>query len=319
MAPRYLALWALCASWAARGAVAANAGTRAGLAGVPGEAWEEDEACPASTGPAVCTLSLRQLRAGGAAALEPVRAPVQPLQEAVPLEAEEVPPAEDAGSLPERSGEAASAAKSAGVVPGGWGEAANYTDAVVVEEENQRTAMYLASCAQYGCTHRYHRSHYCQCNSQCGHYGNCCGDYWSRCAHPNPPAPDPAPAPAPASSGEHRVLTLYHQTSPRACQLIIQSNFRPGTRGWCGGGIYFATSPAATNTKAIGPDSHKGCILQAEVDVGHVKYMSRTCDRQLTGQKVWAQHFDSVSFDPGDGQEFIVYSSNRVSNIRMYR
>jgi len=108
------------------------------------------------------------------------------------------------------------------------------------------------------------------------------------------------------------VYTLYHQTSPWVADLIVKMGFKPGSQGWCGGGIYFAKSADATETKAIGPDSHKGAIIQAGVDVGRVKYMPKQCDRSLNGWKVKKQGYDSVSFNPGDGPEFIVYDKSKV-------
>jgi len=121
-----------------------------------------------------------------------------------------------------------------------------------------------------------------------------------------------------SSSKARKLLTLYHQTSPDIAKLILNSAFRVGTQGWCGGGIYFANSPADTETKAIGPDSHKGFIIEALVDVGHVLDMNSTCDRQMSGPKLWARHYDSIRFDPGDGMEFVVYESDRVLSMKAY-
>jgi len=113
-------------------------------------------------------------------------------------------------------------------------------------------------------------------------------------------------------------MTLYHQTSPEIAALILKSHFKPGKEGWCGGGIYFATSPEATNTKAIGPESHTGFIIEAQVDVGKVLHMSKTCDRSMTGQKLQSMNYDSITFNPGDGDEYIIYSSDRVLSMKQY-
>eukprot|EP00413_Alexandrium_margalefii_P026614 CAMPEP_0204559872 /NCGR_PEP_ID=MMETSP0661-20131031/32280_1 /ASSEMBLY_ACC=CAM_ASM_000606 /TAXON_ID=109239 /ORGANISM="Alexandrium margalefi, Strain AMGDE01CS-322" /LENGTH=83 /DNA_ID=CAMNT_0051567145 /DNA_START=63 /DNA_END=314 /DNA_ORIENTATION=- len=77
-------------------------------------------------------------------------------------------------------------------------------------------------------------------------------------------------------------------------------------------------TPEATETKAIGADSHKGCVLEAEVDVGRAWHLGPTCDASLTDQKVRENGYDSVTFDPGDGPEYIVYSSRRVLSVRRY-
>mmetsp|Transcript_11497 Transcript_11497/g.23823 ORF Transcript_11497/g.23823 Transcript_11497/m.23823 type:complete len:304 (-) Transcript_11497:351-1262(-) len=180
-----------------------------------------------------------------------------------------------------------------------------------------------ASCAAYHCG-GYRPNLACQCNSACARHGNCCHDYWQRCTRPPVPAPAPrpphAPAPAPAAAPSHggKIMTLYHQTSPELAALILQSGFKPGSSGWCGGGIYFATTPQATYTKAIGPDSHQGFIIEARVNVGRVLHMSKTCDRSMTGQKLWSQHYDSITFNPGDGEEYVVYSKDRVVSMKKY-
>lgn len=113
-------------------------------------------------------------------------------------------------------------------------------------------------------------------------------------------------------------MTLYHQTSPEIAALILKSNFKPGRAGWCGGGIYFATTPEATETKAIGIDSHTGFIIEAQVDVGTVLHLPKTCDGTMTSQKLQGMHSDSVTFNPGDGDEYVVYSSDRVLSTRQY-
>lgn len=115
------------------------------------------------------------------------------------------------------------------------------------------------------------------------------------------------------------LLTLYHQTSPEAGQLILSNGFRPGSQGWCGGAIYFATSPEATETKAIGPDSRKGFMIQAMVDVGRIRDLSSVCDRSLTRTEIHSQRYDSVHFNPGDGDEYAVYDADRVLSTLHYQ
>jgi len=112
-------------------------------------------------------------------------------------------------------------------------------------------------------------------------------------------------------------MTLYHQTSPEMATLIFKGGFTNGTSGWCGGGIYFATTAEATYTKAIGADSHQGFIIEAQVDVGRVKHASKTCDG-INSEVLQSQHYDSVTFNPGDGDEYMVYSKNRVISIKKY-
>lgn len=114
-------------------------------------------------------------------------------------------------------------------------------------------------------------------------------------------------------------MNLYHQTSPRIAKLIMNGGFKCGSAGWCGGGIYFATTPQATYTKAIGPDSHLGFIIEATVDIGKVLQMTAACDRNMTGATLTEMGYDSIKFNPGDGDEYIVYSNDRVVSTKKYR
>eukprot|EP00444_Apocalathium_aciculiferum_P006123 CAMPEP_0183396362 /NCGR_PEP_ID=MMETSP0370-20130417/9961_1 /TAXON_ID=268820 /ORGANISM="Peridinium aciculiferum, Strain PAER-2" /LENGTH=352 /DNA_ID=CAMNT_0025577139 /DNA_START=55 /DNA_END=1113 /DNA_ORIENTATION=+ len=167
------------------------------------------------------------------------------------------------------------------------------------------------SCAKHGChSHTsYHSGSRCQCSPACHKYRNCCGDYEAQCSA------------QPAKEGHYlgAVKIVYHATSKEAGHSILKHGFRLGSGGWCGGGIYFADSPGATKGKAIGPDSSQGFMIQARVAVGRVKVMSSTCDRSMSGPKLWATGFDSITFDPGDGVETVVYSANRVLSARAYR
>lgn len=116
------------------------------------------------------------------------------------------------------------------------------------------------------------------------------------------------------SSSNGGTMTLYHQTSPALGRLILRSGFRPGSAGWCGGAIYFATSPGATTRKAIGAQSHKGFMLRCQVSVGKMKNLDRRCSggRQALGSGY------SVHFNPGDGDEFVVSNGGRVRGCTGY-
>lgn len=221
-----------------------------------------------------------------------------------------------------------------GGLPGGWGEAAEYereqevsatmgasSDVATMGSSSDlkpAAASSFAACWIYGCSDAYVKGRKCQCNSGCVRYGSCCWDYYSSCARH--PAPTPAPwhshrTPSPSA---WNIKTLYHSTSTEAGPFILRGGFRPGTQGWCGGGIYLAETVDATKTKAIGPDSAQGFIIEATVNVGVVKYMGKTCNRQLTGQQVAAEGYDSVSFDPGDGREWVVYNKDKILSVKRY-
>jgi len=140
----------------------------------------------------------------------------------------------------------------------------------------------------------------------------------AKCQSAGAPAPAPAPQNGGGFSPSGNVKTLYHQTSPQVAALILKGAFKAGTQGWCGGGIYFATSPSATFGKAIGPNSHNGEILEVKVDLGRTLHMPSTCDRSLNSAEVAAKGFDSVTFNPGDGEEYIIYDASRVLSKQEY-
>lgn len=132
------------------------------------------------------------------------------------------------------------------------------------------------------------------------------------------------------------VKYLYHQTSYAAGTSILRGGFRRGSCGWCGGAIYFATSPQATYGKAKGLDSHHGFMIQAKVNLGRIKYMSPQCtspswcrgpiiptcvDRTFNPSSLFAEGYNSISFSPADGtnsREYVIYSSDRVISMKRY-
>jgi hypothetical protein len=147
-----------------------------------------------------------------------------------------------------------------------------------------------------------------------------------------PPAesysPNPMTRESPSSPAN--IMTLYHVTSPTFGRSILQTGFRPGHTGWCGAGIYFATTAQATNWKAIGPDSHKGFMIEAHVNVGRIKsmppkcytsYMCATSDclpRFNPGPQLEQEGFDSIFFNPGDGPEYVVFRSAQIVSMKGY-
>eukprot|EP00439_Symbiodinium_sp_Y106_P023973 s8152_g2.t3 len=188
-----------------------------------------------------------------------------------------------------------------------------------------KSASGWVGCWYYGCRGSYHPEFYCQCNSGCTRCG------WQRPppdsrrrrsrrrrAPAPPPPPQWQPSPPPSNNGNGRgLVTAFHQTSPKACKLIVASAFRPGSDGHCGGAIYFAMSPEATKTKAIGNDSQSGCVIEAKVDVGRVKYESANCGHKWNKQEFLGTGYDSIRFDPGDGEEVVIFDSWRVKSMRI--
>mmetsp|Transcript_102343 Transcript_102343/g.325176 ORF Transcript_102343/g.325176 Transcript_102343/m.325176 type:complete len:553 (-) Transcript_102343:321-1979(-) len=170
----------------------------------------------------------------------------------------------------------------------------------------------------YSCTgsNRPNRSTFCGKNPQ-----RCqsCGTRATWCQPPREPV----------QCGARRVITLYHQTSPHICDLILQSNFRVGKVGWCGGGIYFAASAYATTRKAIGHESHHGFLIEARIDLGRVKHMGSSCfsrrlgvstlSRTPTSHYLHQVHADSFVFNPVDGTEYVIANPRRVISMRQVR
>ncbi|CAE7424998.1 unnamed protein product [Symbiodinium necroappetens] len=173
-------------------------------------------------------------------------------------------------------------------------------------------------CWHYGCRSSYHPEFQCQCNKDCGRFRNCCYDYgtcWQTPDSRRRRRRDPSSS---NSRPTHtNMVTGFHQTSPNVCKLIVNSAFRPGSDGHCGGAIYFALSPQATKTKAIGNDSKSGCMIEAKVDVGRVKYEGPRCGHKWTKQEFLQTGYDSIRFDPGDGDELVIYDSWRVKSMRI--
>jgi hypothetical protein len=112
--------------------------------------------------------------------------------------------------------------------------------------------------------------------------------------------------------GAQHLVKGYHQTSKAICAQIMQSEFHLGHGGWCGGGIYFATSPEATVTKAIAASSNDGCMIEATIDVGKQKHAPRGNCGVKNQEQLHKKQYDSVLYHAGDGDEIVVYDPARV-------
>jgi len=121
----------------------------------------------------------------------------------------------------------------------------------------------------------------------------------------------PSPMSSPTVPHGGNVRTGYHQTSPKVCKAIVAGNFRAGSGGWCSGAIYFATTPEATSTKAVAASSHEGCMIKAQIDMGRVYHAGKKCDG-MNYWKLTKNGYDSISFNPGDGEELVVFDPSRV-------
>jgi len=187
------------------------------------------------------------------------------------------------------------------------------------------------SCAKYGCG-TFQEENGCQCNEECQSHCSCCDDYMGMCMQPpSTPAPAPGPAPGPGpgpgpgpAQGPFKkpgVMTLYHTTSPEVAALILKGGFKPGSDGWCGGAIYFLDTPVLPESKYSPTTTKDGAILEAKVDMGRMAIMDDKCSAGYgLGVQAAVEHgFDSVSFDPGDGVEFVIANTSRVRSITRYQ
>ena len=104
---------------------------------------------------------------------------------------------------------------------------------------------------------------------------------------------------------------LYHQTNAAAADAIVASQqFRLGTVGYAGAGIYFATTPEDTDLKA----HEKGVTIVATVRLGNVYEMTAS-ERDTTGESLVKMGYDSVYLMRPTGPEYVVYFSDQVLEI----
>lgn len=113
---------------------------------------------------------------------------------------------------------------------------------------------------------------------------------------------------------DKNVLYLYHQTNAAAAKEIVSTQkMILGSTGWAGGGIYFALTPEATNSKA----HEKGVILKAKVRLGVVWYLAKT-DPTMNFKKLAALGADSIVLSRPTGPEYVVYHPDQVKKITIY-
>jgi hypothetical protein len=106
-------------------------------------------------------------------------------------------------------------------------------------------------------------------------------------------------------------MLLYHCTDQSSADSICSSNFRCGSDGITGGGIYFAVSVEDASRKA----RRKGVVLECEVDLGSVLDVEFNGDSSLNLARVRARGCNSVRI-PRNGTEYCVYEPSRVRVVR---
>jgi len=137
---------------------------------------------------------------------------------------------------------------------------------------------------------------------------------------PNDSLVDLAPSSMWSHSYHRNIKTLYHTTSPDIANRILHSSFHPGNSGWCGGAIYFVDTPYLPRSK-YGPQTQSGAVIKAVVDLGRMAYMDHHCHSGFgSGMGAAARAgFNSIRFDPGDGNEYVILSSSRILYMQRYK
>ena len=131
------------------------------------------------------------------------------------------------------------------------------------------------------------------------------------------------------------LMTLYHVTKQSAADAIYDNpehKMQAGSKGYFGGGIYFARSPGsgfskmARSVRKICRSAGSTCwVIKAEVMVGNQKQFngawsaspSAIPSQKWERRKVWRyldkQGYDSVvGVKPGSMPEYVVYHPNQV-------
>lgn len=122
---------------------------------------------------------------------------------------------------------------------------------------------------------------------------------------------------------DHQPVPLYHQTDPVAAGLIIDSQqFCRGSKGYVGGGIYFAASKDMTNIKAHAT----GTVLRATVFLGKSRVVDAVKCRQPGNsppqydcKRLKKEGLDSVHITGmRTGAEYVVYNFDQAVDIEYY-
>merc|ERR1712232_135899 len=117
---------------------------------------------------------------------------------------------------------------------------------------------------------------------------------------------------------------LYHQTDMHACRLIFGDhgedghNFKPGSWGLAGPGIYFAVKAFHTQWKA----QKFGCMIEAVVETGVMHEVGFDANKKLDGEKALEEGFDSVWIPRGKKPaltpEVVIYFNDQIVKMTHY-
>jgi co-chaperonin GroES (HSP10) len=107
---------------------------------------------------------------------------------------------------------------------------------------------------------------------------------------------------------------LYHQTSfESAFHILKTQEFKRGSNGLAGPGIYFATKPENTNHKA----RHKGVILKANVCLGKSLVINKNGQNIDPIEDLYMKGYASAEI-PRNGTEYVVYETRQILSIEIH-
>jgi hypothetical protein len=131
-----------------------------------------------------------------------------------------------------------------------------------------------------------------------------------------PPPPRQLPPSIAGLSRTERISRMFvrafHCTSREAATAIVETQtFRRGMGGLAGGGMYFADTVEDAQRKA----RQRGVTLEATVYLGQPHIVPPNGDGTISFAKLQTMAKDSVIIPRANGNEYVVYSSDQVSDI----
>jgi hypothetical protein len=114
--------------------------------------------------------------------------------------------------------------------------------------------------------------------------------------------------------------TVFHETSWKNAETILQQGFKAGTSDalYAGKAIYFTQAPGLTAGKVGHHDwVGRGCILECVVDLGNAVELHSHC-HELTASHLSGWNCDSVWYSLQSGPEFVVYTPQKIRQVKVW-
>jgi len=128
----------------------------------------------------------------------------------------------------------------------------------------------------------------------------------------------------------NNVRKMYQMTSPQNALSIINGHFHVGSGGWCGGAIYMIDHPHLKTSKYNPRTTSTGAYVEITVNLGKLCRYHRTCNDGRSGKCCTGQDgshgiagaaaagCNSIVWDPGDGDEYIIWNTQGVISKQIY-